>query len=200
MKRTWKPIKGFETYYEISNFGEVKGLKREVFLGKGRSKTIEESIKIPQPNKKRGGYVYVLLYKHGQVFSHSVHRLVAKHFLDNPDNLPQVNHKDGKKGNNIETNLEWVTAKENINHSILAGLKHTKLKPNLQKDIILLHKVFGISHRLLSAHFKLHRSSILYFMDKYRADFEEYVENSEEISTLFSTYRSLILDRYLKNE
>jgi len=71
----------------------------------------------------RKGYHLVALYKDGKRFYKSVSRLVAEAFIDNPENKPEVNHKDGDKDNNNDWNLEWVTTKENIHHAMKNNLR-----------------------------------------------------------------------------
>lgn len=72
--------------------------------------------------RDRKGYLTVDLYDGGQRSTERVHRLVAKAFVPNPDNKPEVNHKDGNKHNNNANNLEWVTSKENCRHAWDRGL------------------------------------------------------------------------------
>lgn len=103
----WRPIKGYEGLYEVSNFGRVKSL----CAGKWKSTTLRK----PQPT--RNGYRAVTLKKSGKVRSITVHRLVAITFLDNPDGLREVNHKDEDKTNNHVDNLEWCTRKYNQNYN-----------------------------------------------------------------------------------
>ena len=74
------------------------------------------------PNKQVG-YLQVSLWKNNVGSSHYVHRLVAKAFIPNPLNLPQVNHIDGNRQNNHVTNLEWVTCSENSSHAVRTGLR-----------------------------------------------------------------------------
>lgn len=112
----WKDINGYEGYYQISNKGNVRSLDR--FDGvHDRQETILK------PNLKQNGYLQVGLRKHSTRKWIGVHRLVAIHFIENPDNKPQVNHIDGNKQNNNVENLEWVTAKENQNHATRIGLR-----------------------------------------------------------------------------
>ena len=102
MKEIWRDIKGYEGLYQVSNWGKVRN-------GKGQ-------IMFQEPNHK--GYMRVRLVKSGNKKNKRVSRLVAEAFIPNPDNLPQVNHKDGNKMNNSFTNLEWITMEENIEHAL----------------------------------------------------------------------------------
>lgn len=99
----WKDIDGFYGKYQISSWGRVRNAESGHIL-------------IPYKNKK--GYLKVGLHKNGERIPKKfrVNRLVAKAFISNPYDLPQVNHKDGNKENNSVTNLEWVTNKENAEH------------------------------------------------------------------------------------
>lgn len=112
----WKDINGYEGYYQISNQGNVRSVDR--FDGVHDRKGT-----IIKPNLKQNGYLQVGLRMHSKRKWIGVHRLVAIHFIENPDNKPQVNHIDGNKQNNTINNLEWVTAKENQNHARKLGLR-----------------------------------------------------------------------------
>lgn len=103
----WKPIEGYEGLYEVSNLGNVRSL--------GNGKTWKEP-RIRKTNICNNGYHSVSLYKNGKEKRFLVHRLVAESFILNPDNLPQVNHKDEDKTNNCADNLEWCSAEYNINY------------------------------------------------------------------------------------
>ncbi len=113
----WKDISGYEGYYQISNKGNVRSLDR--FDG-----VHDRQGTIIKPHMKHNGYLQVGLRKHNTRKWISIHRLVAIHFIENPDNKPQVNHIDGNKQNNNVENLEWVTAKENQNHATRIGLRN----------------------------------------------------------------------------
>lgn len=103
MEEIWKPIEGYDGRYEISTLGRIKSYVQDTKNGK---------IKIGNVGKK--GYLSYLLYdSNGNKKWYKMHRLVAEAFIDNPDNLPQVNHKDEDKQNNCVDNLEWCTNKYN---------------------------------------------------------------------------------------
>ena len=103
MDEIWKDIEGYEGLYQISNKGRVKSLK----WGKER---------ILRPGINGSGYYFIGLYNDGVSKQFQLHRLVAQAFIPNPENKPQVNHLDENKKNNCIENLEWATAKENLNY------------------------------------------------------------------------------------
>ena len=113
-KEEWKAIQGYEGIYEVSNFGNVRSLPRYK-RGNFDSKVFIEGKTIKQVKNNRGYYI-VQLSKNNKVKNFSVHRLVAEAFIPNPNNFPQVNHKDEDKSNNRVSNLEWMTLKRNINY------------------------------------------------------------------------------------
>jgi hypothetical protein len=104
-KEEWKAIEDYEGLYEVSNFGRVRRLSGKVLSP------------IPRRTSKHVSYAQVGLSKQGVSHSTHVHRLVASAFIPNPDNKPQVNHKDGDGLNNTVANLEWATQSENTLHA-----------------------------------------------------------------------------------
>ena len=120
----FRTLKNFENYYIISNTGIIKSVDRYVNCGiKYNNKVLKKGKEIKPIIVK--GYYNVSLSKNGKSKQYSIHRLVAQTFIPNPNNLPQVNHIDGNKLNNCVSNLEWCTAKHNINESYRIGL-HSK--------------------------------------------------------------------------
>ena len=113
-KEIWKDIEGYENLYKISNHGRIKSLKRKR-IGEGvRNYKVNE--KILKKRIDSGGYLRIALYKNSKAKHLSIHRLVAKHFVENPEGKPEVNHIDEDKSNNYFKNLEWSTRLENIRH------------------------------------------------------------------------------------
>lgn len=96
----WKIIQDFEDY-KISNYGQVYSFKRKIYL---------------KPLKNKGGYLGVYLYKNKKRKYVFLHRLVAINFIPNPNNYPQINHKDENSENNCVENLEWCTCEYNANY------------------------------------------------------------------------------------
>lgn len=109
-KEIWKDVVGYEGYYQVSNIGNVRSCERVTSHGRIRK---AQNMKI---HKTNAGYFRVQLCKNGIRKKYHVHRLVALSFVDNPLNKPDVNHIDEDKTNNFVGNLEWCTAKENVNH------------------------------------------------------------------------------------
>lgn len=161
----WKPIKGFESSYEISNLGRVKSLARKVG-------TCYRRDRILSPRITKDGYLQVTLKSDGKQKYHAIARLVGMHFIPNPNNLETVNHKDGNKQNNNVNNLEWMSQSDQMYHAYALGLKkpkrgsdniHSKLTNQDVKDIrqtykrycpnggssVALSKKYNVSHRVI---------------------------------------------------
>ena len=107
MEEIWRDIKGFEGKYMVSNLGRVKSLNY--------NKTGKEKIMKGVPDGY--GYFQLSLCKEGKVKNCRINRLVAQAFIPNPDNLPEVNHKDKIRTNNRVDNLEWCTTQYNVEYS-----------------------------------------------------------------------------------
>lgn len=120
----WKPLVGFEGLYEINTIGDIRSLDREFSYYDTRWERITTRKHKSAPMKQfdsAGGYKFVSLRRNGEYCQRYVHRLVAQTFISNPENKPEVNHKDRNKSNNCVDNLEWVTSKENSQHLIRSG-------------------------------------------------------------------------------
>jgi predicted XRE-type DNA-binding protein len=129
----WKTIKGFEDY-EVSNYGNVRNIKKN---------------KILKSKKDRSGYLSLSLYLNGVKKFKYIHRLIALNFIEEIEGKPFVNHKDGNKLNNLISNLEWCTHKENCQHSIKNKLQipfigeqcgNSKLK---EKDVLKIRNLYN---------------------------------------------------------
>jgi hypothetical protein len=108
-KEIWKAVADSNGEYQVSTYGRVKSFKH----GKER---------ILKPGLQAGNYLFVILSMKGKKRKILLHQLVALSYIENTYNKPQVNHIDGTKTNNHIGNLEWVTAKENIQHAWENGL------------------------------------------------------------------------------
>ena len=114
MIEEWRPIEGYEGLYEVSNTGRVRSVDRYVKYSNGQIHLHKG--KVLSPVKSNLGYLLVSLCCNGKYKSISVHRLIAQAFIENPDNLPEINHKDEDKTNNSVDNLEWCDRSYNNNY------------------------------------------------------------------------------------
>lgn len=122
MKEIWKWIYGYENMYQVSNFGRVRSVDRYVYCEVSPNKLQHIYGKVLKQGTNHKGYPIVYLSKDGKQKTITVHRLVALTFIENPLNLPQVNHIDGDKTNNQVNNLEWCDNSYNQIHAHKTGL------------------------------------------------------------------------------
>lgn len=141
INENWKPVKGYEGLYEVSDLGNVRSLNYK--------KTGD--VRLMHPAKNKDGYLHLGLRKDGEYRQYGVHRIVAEAFIPNPDNLPQVNHKDENPLNNNVSNLEWCTCMYNNNYG-----KHSKYVVQYTKDGVLLkvHKGISVASRETNVDFR----------------------------------------------
>lgn len=118
MEEIWVPIPGYEDLYQASNLGRIRSVDcvREYFAFGKQVQRYHKGRILKQKLDGRGFYLQVSLCKNGKNIICLVHRLVASAFIENPNNYPEVNHKDENKRNNAAQNLEWCTHEYNNNY------------------------------------------------------------------------------------
>ncbi len=168
MEEIWRPIEGYEGLYEISSYGRVKSLKNSIIL---------------RPKKEPTGYLRCNLYLNKNVKTVSIHRLVAQAFIPNPDNLPEVNHKDEDKTNNKVDNLEWCDHKYNSNYgtrkerSAMTGFlnNHYKYIGLPQK---IRCKLWYEEHKeYIKDYNRLHKFERIEYIKKWREEHKEHIRD-----------------------
>ena len=146
----WREIINCPGYF-ISNLGRVKGRRGRV-------------LKVFRYKESQGGYLYFRMPHMN--YCRTIHRIVAEHFIPNPDNLPEVNHKFGDKNDNRAISLEWCTRQYNIDHAYSTGLKkpHSKRRIFSDSDIEKIKEYFsnGETNVSIADRFKCHQSTIAY--------------------------------------
>lgn len=125
----WRDIEGYEGLYQVSNMGRVKSLSKNIYYKNGRIDKQQEIMMSQLLNPK---YLFVNLRKNKKYKMFYIHRLVARAFIPNPDDKPQVNHINEIKTDNRVENLEWVTAEENNNH----GTHNKNVAKSLSKKVL----------------------------------------------------------------
>ena len=168
-------LQGYEGLYSISKDGFILSHEKEMPNGGIKAK------RILKPSLSKSGYLTVRLSKNGVGITKTLHRLVLSNFIDNIDNLPQINHKDGNKLNNKIDNLEWCSASHNTKHAWQNSLivpsekfkerasrqyiknladKQRKLNKEIADNIIEIYNNKNISMKKLGALFNVSSQTV----------------------------------------
>jgi hypothetical protein len=168
----WKPVVGYEGYYEASSLGNVRRTEGIRSQGRGREDCYKYFPQRPLAmDKTRQGYLCASLCKNGRKKGYLVHRLVAIAFIPNPKNRPCVNHKDGVKTHNNIENLEWMTHAQNSKHAFDTGLSKNPVARGAEHGMSILtaeqvreirttYVPFVVSRRILSERYGVSESTI----------------------------------------
>jgi len=150
-----KDVKGYEGYYAVTSHGRVWSHRRKKWLSLFSTGT---------------GYSTVILCLHGKEVCKKVHRLVGEAFIPNPGNKPQINHKNGIKSDCRLRNLEWVTARENIQHAGDNGLNKT-FKFTYQEKLLIcrINRILKVKQIHLARLFCVSAPAISYIIKEYSA-------------------------------
>lgn len=158
MREVFEDLIGYEESYQISDQGRVFSKRRldgnRIIYGRELHPMITQD-----------GYLKVKLTKNSISKGYFLHRLVAQQFIDNPNNLPQVNHKDGNKFNNNVSNLEWCTKAENQDHAVKHNLmQRGENRPSAkltEEKVLEIYKLKGVmSAREIAEHYGVSKNTI----------------------------------------
>lgn len=169
----WRPVVGYEGFYEVSNLGHMRGLPRTLNYKDGRTVYLPLRTLTPSPTGKYAsigrGYLAVKLCVNYKSTLLKVHRAVAIAFIANPRLLPHINHLDGNTLNNNTSNLEWITNGDNIRHASRNGLLRPqrgescathKLSTQQVMEMRLLYVQGHVGYRHLAALFGIEKTQV----------------------------------------
>lgn len=141
----WRDILGFEHNYQVSNLGRIRTKDRYVRIGGGKERFVKG--RIVKPTICTNGYYEIQMHINGKRKIKLLHRAVGEAFIPNPNNLPQINHKDENPANNSADNLEWCTPRYNANY----GTRNQRMvKDKYLKPVFMMDKEGNILKRFNS--------------------------------------------------
>lgn len=157
----WLPVVGAETHYLISNLGRLKSIKKD------------GSTYLRKPSS-RSGYYRTRLSVNNNIMQETIHRLVAKAFIPNPENKPVINHKNSNRLDNRVENLEWCTQAENLAHAISVGNLKLRGKDNAnsiltEADVLQIREEFDKKqngYKAIADKYGVHRDTIYRVVNK----------------------------------
>jgi hypothetical protein len=158
IEEIWKDIKGYDGFYQVSNYGNVKSLDRTIYKKDGNTEFRKGQL-MQKVIDKDGYYVVGLRRPDKSKKSYRVNQLVALAFIDNPDNYDQTNHKDENRLNNYVYNLEWCTSKYNNNY----GTRNEKLTTYDKSKRVVVFDKFGY---YIGVYANLNEACQFYNLDK----------------------------------
>lgn len=167
-QEVWLPVPGYEATYEVSSFGRVKSLDKQIVNSLGVARKYKGKVLVPLPTKRRMWYHRVNLYSNTKLKSFSVHRLVVIAFLgDKTKEGKEVSHQDGNPLNNHLYNLKWETHAENTKRrnehgSLMSGENHTHSVYTEKeiREVFRMHKEDNLSFRRISKLTGMHSSQV----------------------------------------
>lgn len=129
----------------MENWRVVPDTNDKIYISdQGRIMSILRDERILKTSQDRKGYSRITITIDGEKRTYKVHRLVAQAFIPNPDNLPQVNHKDGNKGNNNVPNLEWISNADNAKHAIDNNLWDNVIAASSRSNAAKMQPIYSI--------------------------------------------------------
>lgn len=169
IEEIWKDVEELDNLYQVSNHGRIKRKRRKNKTKRREAGYFWASEKILNIKPNTDWYPILTVRIDGVKSLFYIHRLVAKCFIPNPENKPQVNHINGNKKDNHVTNLEWVTSSENRLHAHRIGLKNNRGEKHsrhvlTESQVLLIRKEFSDNPNLKKAHiarqYKVTKSTI----------------------------------------
>lgn len=146
------PVKGYEGLYEVAENGLIYSLDRTI-LGRDGVEYFRKGLQLSQNMHKDTGYLMVSLWKNNKGSNQYVHRIVAQAFIPNPENKPEINHKDSNRLNPKVSNLEWVTHSENSIHGFVYGFNWAAKKlTDSQLNECLTQFLAGVTMTQIAIH------------------------------------------------
>lgn len=179
MNEIWIDVKGYKTEYKVSNLGRVKSLARVFIRSNGRRYTVKEKYLACGVDKSTGYPIVSLThrYKSERI---RLHVLVARHFVPNPRNLPEVNHKDTNKQNPKASNLEWVTHLQNCQHAVKHRLFPRKYADELRQQLATDYAIGDCSFQDLANKYDIANKVTVYRLVK-SYEKEHNIERASEV-------------------